>query len=357
MLLDKLTDYKKYDVKKIAGTIELLADQVRQVLEEARLIKIPKDYNKMNKVVVNGMGGSNLGAGIVKAVLSDRLGVPISITPGYEVPAYVNDKTLYILSSYSGNTEEPLSVYREVKKRGAKILAITMEAKSSRLAKLMIKDNIPGYFFQPNFNPSFLPRLGNGYMIFGTMVLLAKSGLFKIEVKEIENLIASLEIWDRGFRPAVKTIRNPAKQLAQKLFDKIIVLVGAEFLTGNLRVLRNQFCETSKNSAFYLILPDMNHFALESLAYPKANRQNLIYVFFNSELYHPRVGRRLSLTEQIIEKHKIKIVEHNLAGETKLEQAFAMLQFGSWVSYYLAMLNQVEPAENPWVDWFKKQLK
>jgi len=356
MNLDNLNQYKKLDTGQVAKSISLLPDQVRQVLHEARLIKIPREYSKVTQVVVNGMGGSNLGAGIVKSVFADQIKVPLSITPGYRVPAHVNKNTLYVISSYSGTTEEPLSVYREVKKRGAKIVAITSCAKK-KLEKLMIKEDIPGYIFRPEYNPSNQPRLGLGYGIFGMAVLLAKAGLFKIKVKQVEDMIASLEIWDRGLRPVIKTKNNIAKQIAKKLHNQLPVLVGAEFLAGNLHSLRNQLCENSKKFASYLTLPELNHYAMEGLAYPASNKRTLIFLFFDSKFYHPRIQKRSYLTKKVVKKNNIRVIEHKLKGRTKLMQAFEMLQLGTWVSYYSGALNNIDSVKIPWVDWFKKQLK
>ncbi len=356
MNLDNINKIKKLDSGRVAESISALPFQIRQVLHEARLIKIPGEYGKVAQAVVNGMGGSNIGAGIIKSVFSNEIKVPVSITPGYGVPAHVNDKTLYVVSSYSGTTEEPLRAYEEAKKRGAKIMAITSRGAKNKLEKIMIKDNIPGYIFKPEHNPSGQPRLGLGYSIFGMAVMLAKAGLFKIDVGEAENVIASLEIWDRELRPAVNSRGNAAKQLAEKLYGKQVVLAAAEFLIGNVRAMRNQFCENSKHFASYLTLPDLNHFAMEGLANPKSNKKDLIFLFFDSELYHPRVQKRSRLTKEVIKKNGIEALSHNLTGKTKLAQAFEMLQLGSWTTYYLGMLNKVNPVKIPWVNWFKKEL-
>lgn len=357
MTLDDPKIYKKLDMGQVAKSIELLPDQIRQVLDESRLIKIPREYSHSTQVVVNGMGGSNLGARIIKSLLSDQLKVPILISPGYHVPAYINKNTLYIISSYSGTTEEPLGVYKEVEKRGAKILAITKHDKKSQLEKLMLKDDIPGYIFTPQFNPSNQPRLGVGYTIFGTMVMLAKAGLFKIEVKEIEEIICSMEIWGRLLKPEEIIKNNPAKSLAEKIWGRIPVLVGAEFLHGNLHALRNQINECSKHFAVYLSLPDLNHFAMESLSYPEENKDNLIFLFFDSKFYSPRVQKRAKLTKLVVQKNGIAIASYNLLGNSKLAQGFEFLQLGSWLSYYLGILNGVDPVKIPWVDWFKNKLK
>jgi len=357
MNLDNKSQYAKLDKGQVAKSIEFLPDQFRQVLQEARLIKIPKEYSKATRIIVNGMGGSNIGTYIIRTALSDQIKAPISIVPGYSVPASVDKNTLYVISSYSGTTEEPLSVYREVKKRGAKIMAITENSSKSKLMKLMIRDNIPGYVFKPEYNPSAQPRLGLGYTIFGIAVMLAKAGFFEIKVRAIEDIIASMEIWTRKLKPLSPTKLNDAKKITMELFNKIPILVGAEHIVGNLHAMRNHINECSKAFTTYLTLPDLNHYAMEGLINPKSNKKNLAFLFFDSSLYHPRIQKRAQLTKQVIKKNGIKIISHKLKAETKLAQAFELLQLGSWISYYLGIYYKVDPAKIPFVDWFKKQLK
>jgi glucose/mannose-6-phosphate isomerase len=354
--LDNQKVYKKLDTNRVAKSIELLPAQMKQVLEDVSLIKVPLEYKNIKQVVVNGMGGSIINFRLVKAALSDQIKLPITLTSGYQVPASVDKNTLYLLSSYSGNTEEVLSVYKEVKKRGAKILAIC-EQGNNKLASLMKKENIPGYVFKAEFNPSNQPRLGLGYAILGAIMLFSKVGLISLKEKELKNIISKLELTDQVLRSDKSVKINKAKQTAIKLYGHMPIIVAAEFLSGNLNILRNQFNETSKNFSSFLELPDLNHYALESLVNPKSNKNNLIFLFFDSLLYHPRIQKRAFLTKQVAKKNKIKFLEYKVSGVTKLEQALKMMQFGCWLTYYLAMLNNINPVKIPWVDWFKKELK
>lgn len=355
MNLDDLNRIKRFDTGKVAETIALLPKQIEQVMKDMEKIKLPSTHKQVDKVVINGMGGSNIGVWILQSVFADRMKKPVLLTPGYEVPGYVDSKTLYVFSSYSGTTEEPLSTFAEVKRRGAKMLGITIEG-DSKLRKLMLKEKIPGYIFKPSANPSNQPRLGTGYMIFGISMLLARAGIFDIEKKEIVRLIEGLNERISQFVAGNALAYNPAKQLAKKLFGKQPVLVAAEFLLGNVHALRNHFCENSKNFANYLYLSDLNHFAMEGLTCPATLKKDLVFLFFDSELYHPRIIRRAKLTKEVVKKNGIEIEEYKMSGESKLDQAFELLQFGMWLTYYLAILNQVNPAEITWVDWFKKQL-
>lgn len=355
MNLDEPKLYKKLDLGKVAESIEALAAQMKQVLKQADTIKLPSEYGRVTQIVVNGMGGSNIGVGLIGAALNDRIKVPLTITSGYQVPVSVNKDTLYLLSSYSGNTEEVLSVYQEAKKRGAKIL-IFCEQGESKLARLIKEKNVPGFMFKSDNNPSGQPRMGLGYAVLGVARLLSSAGLVEIKTGEMEKIIANLESWNYSLKVSEPTKTNSAKRMALELYNKIPVIVGAEFLAGNLKILRNQFNETSKNFSCFLELPDLNHFALEGLTNPASNKDNLVFLFVDSPLYHPRVIKRSVLTKQVVEKNNLKYAEHKLSGASKLEQAFEMLQFGSWITYYLAMLNQVNPVKIPWVDWFKKEL-
>jgi glucose/mannose-6-phosphate isomerase len=357
MNLDNTSIYKKYDTGRVAESIELLPDQMRQVLGDARLIKIPREYNKITNVVVSGMGGSNLGTHFTRSAWGDKIKVPVSIIAGYEVPAYVDKNTLFLISSYSGTTEEPLSTYRIAKKRGAKIAAITENSKKSKLLKIMLRDNVPGYIFKPDLNPSGQPRLGVGYSIFGQAVIMAKTGLFSIKTKEMEDIIANLEIWTRKLRPISPASQNLAKKLCTATYKKIPIFVASQHLAGNLHVVRNQMNECSKQFADYLEIPDLNHHLMEGLQFPGENKKILSFVFFMSKFYDKRIEKRFELTRQIVKKNKIATHVQALKGKTKLIESFELLQLGEWLSYYLGILNQINPAEIPYVDWFKSQLK
>ncbi|MCK5061256.1 hypothetical protein KAR28_01760 [Candidatus Parcubacteria bacterium] len=356
MNLDSKKQFEKLDPHFVGKSIEYLPDQMRQVLKDSRLIKIPREYSQTSHIVVNGMGGSNIGSRIIKEAFHDQITKPLMIEPGYRVPAYVGKNTLYIISSYSGTTEEPLSTYRTAKKQGAKIMAITENSPKSKLLKLMLKENIPGVIFKPEYNPSNQPRMGLGYSIFGQLILIAKSGALTLKIKEMEEIISRLELWTRKLRVESFTKQNPAKKIALQLANKRPTIVAAEFLKGNIKALRNQMSESSKHLPNFLEIPELNHYAMEGLAYPVSRKKDSIFLFFDSGLYHPRIILRTAMTKQVIKKNKIAIISHGLKGKNKHLQSFELLQLGTWISYYLGIINQVDPIKIPYVDWFKEQL-
>ena len=148
--------------QNIIKSTELMSQQIEQVLKDAQKIKLPKEHKQVDYVVVNGMGGSKLGAEIVKSVFSNDLKIPLLIYSDYHISVPINKKVLFILSSYSGNTEEILNSYKEIKKKKGKVMVITSGGKLGKIAK---KDNVPSYIFKDINNPSHIPRFGISYSI------------------------------------------------------------------------------------------------------------------------------------------------------------------------------------------------
>jgi glucose/mannose-6-phosphate isomerase len=356
MDLNDLKQFKKLDKGQVAESIRLLPAQVDDAYKQLGNIKIPAAYRKINRVVINGMGASNLGARIIASVFKEESKLPILIEPGYGVPGFVNEKTLYIIYSYSGNTEEPLSTYAEAKKRGAKIVAITAHGINNKLEKLIKKNKIPGIVFTTERNPSLQPRMGVGYGIFFVLGVLVNARAINFKSESICRIVSVLERNNFKFNLEKAAAVNPAKKMALEIFGREAVLVGGDFFEGSLHAWRNQLCENSKNFAQYLVLPDLNHYSLEGLSNPKGNQKNLTFVFLASHFYSARLKKRFELTREIVKKNKIKAVEYKVGGETKLTEALELLQFGSWVTFYLAMLNNVNPVSIPSVDWFKEKL-
>jgi glucose/mannose-6-phosphate isomerase len=173
-MLDSKEKIAQLDSKNMYGSIQLLGKQVEEVLAEAKKVKIPGSYKKINNIVVLGMGGSALGAHVIKSLFFNLLQIPVEIVNGYKAPASVSSKTLVIASSYSGSTEEVLNSVKEAKKKQAKIVVI---CSGGKLADWVKKNKILALVFTTNNNPCGSPRMGLGYSIFGQVAILANVGL------------------------------------------------------------------------------------------------------------------------------------------------------------------------------------
>lgn len=351
--LDNKNYIKNLDKQHVLSSIENVVNQFGQAARDFLKIKIPRDFSGATDILILGMGGSGLGGHIIQSLFFDKLTVPLRVLNSYTLPKAANKNTLCIIISYSGSTEETLASYEEAKKKKAKIFIITSGGK---LAKLAQKDKVPHYVFNPVFNPSGQPRMGLGYLLAAQILFFSKAKFINFTAKEQKLAINSLGKINGSFGQSRKTADNIAKKIALILNQKTPILIGSEFLIGSLHVFANQLNETAKTFATYFSLPELNHHLMEGLVFPRENKKNLFFLMINSPLYFTKIRVRYKITEEVLRRNKIKFLEYKTYSKDKLSQALEILMLGSYVSFYLAILNKIDPAKIPWVDYFKKRI-
>ncbi len=330
----------------LIDTLARLNEQVVRAFAEAKRVKIPASYKSIDRVVVVAMGGSALGVHLIQSALQDRLTVPIEIVNGYNLPATATKSSLVILSSFSGTTEEILSAYKQAKAKGLKMFVLTNGGPLAAMAK---KDNVPAYVFDPeDLAPQ--PRYGTGFMALGPLAVLNAVGAVKVSDKEVvdvaKHLLSGVAAWKRE-----------AGTVAKKLFKQGCIFISSQHLEGATHVFANQMNESAKHFAARFAIPEMNHHLMEGLTFPKTLVSGLTFVFFESDLYHPRVSKRYGLTEAVVKKNGAKTLRLKISGKTPLQQAFELVQRGALITAKMAELGHVNAEDIHWVDWFKAQMK
>ena len=349
-ILDNKNTIQKYDPGRVLESTGLLSEQIKSVRASLESFSLPENYKNAKKIVLCGMGGSALGARLLKAAFFDSIKTPLEIVNDYRLSGALDSSTLYILSSYSGGTEEPLSTMEEAKRRGAKIVGL---AAGGKLAELLKKNNLPVFIFDAKNNPSGQPRLGLGYAAFALWGILAKLNL--IAPPDWEKILAAAKSATKKYGFQSPADDNCAKWLAKEMSGKIPVLVTHGFLNGSGHIFANQINETGKQFVARFTIPELNHHLMEGLQFPKENKKLLYFVFLESKIYPPRIRQRFEITKKVLAKNKIKFASHEITSKDAGSAITEALVFGSYASFYLAMLNKVNPAKVPWVDFFKKE--
>lgn len=352
--LDSIDGIKKIDKSHVLESIIKLPDQIDQTWKEIKKSKFSNECSLAKNVVIAGMGGSALGGRIVDSLIQDRSRVPIEVFTEYHLPNYVNNDSLVILSSYSGDTEETLSDANEALKRKAKIFAITTNGK---LEKIIKENDLDAYIFKPKANPSGQPRMALGYSITAILTILSICQYIHLSDEEINKVIENLKQLISQFGVSNPSEKNLAKTMATKIKDKIPLLVASEHLVGSAHEFKNQLNETAKNFSVLFDLPELNHHLMEGLKNPAEAKEYLSFIFFESSLYSPRVVKRYPLTQEVVTKNEVNYLKYRLSGNRKIDQVFELIVFGLFTSFYLAMLYEIDPSKIPWVDYFKARLK
>jgi glucose/mannose-6-phosphate isomerase len=321
----------------------------RQAWQMALDFELPRDYAEVSKVVVLGMGGSAIGGDLVRTLIASETRLPILVHRDYDLPAFVDNRTLVIASSYSGNTEETLSAFEQALATEAKKLVITTGGKLKRLAE---NSGITIFTFSYKAQPraalpfSFLPILG----------FLQQLDLMSDKSDYVAETVRVLERLSAKINETVPLSGNAAKQLAQKLYGHLPVIYGSGILSEVARRWKTQLNENSKAWAFHEVFPELNHNAVVGYQFPAELASKIVVVLLRSDLLPQRVLLRYEVTSQLLEQSGVihQIVESE--GESPISQTMSQVLFGDYVSYYLAMLYEIDPSPVETIAYLKEQL-
>ncbi len=329
----------------VLKSINFFPEQIKDSFEKSLMLGIPEEYKSIKNIVACGMGGSRFPHCIIKELFKEETTVPYLINDDYNLPGFVDENTLVILSSYSGTTEEILEISQKAYDKKAKIIGIS---NGGELRDFLNKINAPGYFFDPVYNPSGQPRIGFGYLIGGILGLLLNLKILNCQKDEIISAINNIKIAE---------IEKDAKQLATRILNKYPYYIVSEFLTGIGNSIANQTNETAKSISSFRVIPELNHHLMEGLKNPKELAKMSLFIFFFSKFYSSPIQKRFLITKEIVEKNNIETIFYELKGKNKIEQAFELMAFGSYLSMHLSSLYGENPMTVPYVDYFKKKLR
>jgi len=347
--LDDLRIYAKQDPDGMMKAIRELPRQLKAALTLGTQFNLPQRYSQISNVVVLGMGGSAIGGDLIGGLLSAEANVPVIVSRDYDLPKYVDERTLVIASSYSGNTEETISAFEQALKTNAKKLVISTGGKLKTLAK---RNSVPVCVF----NYKAQPRAVLGYSL-GLMIgILHNIGVIKSKSDEVAEVIKTLEDMSAKIDAAVPIVDNPAKQLAQKLVGKIVVIYGGGIFAEVAHRWKTQVNENSKAWAFYEAYSELNHNAVVGYEYPRELADKVYVVMLRAPSIHPRNLKRYELTAAILDKSGVAYEILDAAGEGLLSEVMSHIFFGDWVTYYLAILYGADPSPVKVISGLKSKL-
>ncbi|MCD6408665.1 bifunctional phosphoglucose/phosphomannose isomerase [bacterium] len=333
---------KKYDLSDMLELLKNFPSQCR----EAYSLPTPLPANRnFSKIVFCGMGGSAIGGDILKIFVDKNSKIPFYVHRDYGLPNFVDRETLLIAASYSGNTEETLSAYEEGKNRGCTILCITS---NGELENLALKDNIP-FIKIPGGYP---PRCAFGYLFFPVYKALTEMGILRPLPSSI---FEKIEEWVNSFIPEKE--ENLAIEISQKFHKKVPVIYSDNTCYPAILRWKTQIAENSKMFAFINVFPEMNHNEIMSWHFPEWFIKNIVVVFITTGLEYARNKERMEITSRIISKLQPEILKIEGKGENLFEKLIYIIILGDWISYYLGLLNNVDPTEIKEIDFLKKELK
>lgn len=344
-MLDDMAVIDQRDPSGALGAVKGLPDQARfePVLEGAT------EDRGVSSVVFAGMGGSALAADMVKTLLKDSISVPVEVVKGYDLPGFVNDSTLVVALSHSGNTEETLAAFGQAKEAGVMLAVMATGGRLYELAEELdiLRSRVPG---------GAQPRMSTVYHL---RVLLKILQYFNLTDEKIYDQIYGaadwLAHWLKEWAAERPTEHNYAKQLAERTVGKTALFYGGELTWPMAYKWRISWNETAKNVAFHNQYPEFSH--NEFMGWTSHPVEKPFAVFdLQSTFERPRIAERMELTDRMLSGKRPAASTIYLEGESLIRQFLWGLALADMTSIYGAILNGVDPTPVALIEKFKQSL-
>lgn len=297
----------------------------KQIEEGYELAKDVKVKGPFKNIILCGMGGSGIAGDLIADCLDIK--IPIFVNKGYDVPRFVDKDSLVFIVSYSGDTEETLSCFKQVKKTKSKIVILTSNGKLGKEKEPIIR--LP---------KGFLPRETVGYQLLSIIRILENSGIIGKKKKDVEESLKIIKNFDK----------DEAKEIAEKLERKVPILFAPEHYNSVLTRWKCQFNENSKTLAHTALFTELVHNEAE------IDFSNDAYlIILRDEDENSNLKKHIEAAKEFLPKADEIILE----GSFKLARLIYGVHFGDWVSYYLARIKGVDPETNPTIDKIKNVLR
>lgn len=305
------------------------------------------DRSNVQNICFAGMGGSAIGADLIRAYTYHTATVPVQVIRHYEIPSWVNEKTLFIGCSFSGNTEETLSALEQAKEQGAQLMGIT----SGGTLLVQATEEEFDYIRIPGGMP---PRAALAYSFVPLFRIFQWLGF----VDEGDSALEETAIYlHEQIEKYTNFEDNEALTLASEIQDSLpIIYSDATHLEPvNLR-WRGQFEENAKTLAYGNSLPEMNHNEIVGWEQIAHLTGRLSVIILRDEKDNERVQRRIDITRELIDDQVVSINELQTRGNSRLTRMFSLIQMADWTSLYLTLLNEVDPTPIAKIDLLKSKL-
>ena len=346
--LDSSETLRRIDPDEMLGRVAEMPRQLSQARRVAAAVPLDDRLKEVDAVVVLAMGGSAIGAELVAAAAGERLRVPLMVHRDYGLPPGVNERTLIVAASHSGETAETLSGFGAARERGLPIAVITT---GGRLAAQATGDGLPLL----EYRLAGQPRAAIGFGVGLVHELLSRLGIIR-EPDQIGPVVAALEELLERSAPSVETDANPAKQLAWSLFGRIPVIYGHGPMAAVAHRWKTQLNENAKAWAAWEPMPEANHNAIEGSLNPRELSDALYVVQLRDREEPEELAARYRVVEELLGERATNRSEVWAEGPSPLARILTTVAFGDLMSVYLAILYQTDPTPVTLLSMLKERL-
>lgn len=319
------------------GMYEILENIYSQVEKGYELGKDISFLNNIENIVVAGVGGSVMPGHILKQYLKD-FKIPVFVIEDYNLPEYVNKDSLIFLISYSGNTDETISMYKEAFKRGCQLITI---GNGGKIKELSIHNKTKHILIPSGMQG----RLAYPYMFFPILKILENSNIIDEQRDYINKTVKILKH---------NKFEEITENLAEKIISKTPIIYTSTMYEAVARKWKQDFNETTETQCFYNTFPGAFYNDIAGLA--RKNSEFYI-LFIKGDDENKNFLKKEALLKGILKELNVPLTEINITGECYLAKIFSAMLIGDWLSYNLAIKKGVEPSSRRIIDELEKRMQ
>jgi glucose/mannose-6-phosphate isomerase len=346
-----LDDAEKMKALDRSNMINFCTNEANNHEQAAKLSKkISLSYPKPDNIIAAGMGGSGIGGELLKDWIRNKTDVPMEVNREYNLPDYAGKKTLVLLSSYSGDTEETLGAFLDAVKRKCMVFCVSS---GGALLKHAERLGVP-YLQLPSGMP---PRAALPYLFVPNLLCMEKLGLAQGASDELAEAIRLLEKVSIDNSPKKASPQNFCKSLALNIWQKTPVVYGFGCYRSVAMRFKQQFNENSKSPAKWEVFSELNH--NEIVGWECAhNLSKSFYVIFIRDNKEPvEIRSRMEITKEIMEQAGLDVFEIQTQGKSTLAKMLSTVCISDFTSVYLAYLRGIDPTPVKTINLLKDTLK
>lgn len=306
---------------------------------------------EINNIIFIGMGGSATSGDIIQNWLRDELNIPFEVLKDYKLPGYVNESTLVIAASISGETSE--TIYACIEAKAKKKASVVSISAGGMLEKISKKYNIP----HTKVQLALTPRASLLYALLPAINLISELDIIKSPKNEFIDMMNLLEIKSHQIKKKISFEKNIAKQIASDILELNTppTIYSGQTLSAPGYRFKASLNENSKIRAQHILLPELCHNEIQSWGRNHDNKITSIFLRDNKEGLEQK--ERFDSLSQLLIKMDIKPLEIYTEGKTKLSRIINLIYLLDYVSLYLAILKNIDPTPTPNIDEIKRLLK
>jgi glucose/mannose-6-phosphate isomerase len=319
--------------------IEAFPEQINNAIKLSESFETTSVFSP-SAILITGMGGSGISGRIASQILAPTLNVPVLCVNDYALPAWCNHTTLVIVCSYSGNTEETISVMQQALLADCNVSCICTGGKVAELAHThkLACITIPGG--QP-------PRSQFAMAFVQVFRILELNGLISKSYTDDFNQAAKLLIADKS------AIQAATESIAEKIFNTVPLIYADSMLEGVAARWRQQFNENSKMLCIHHAIPEMNH--NELVGWGGAD-ERFAAIILHTENDHPKTKKRMEISRAIMQERTPLVFNVEAKGNSIIERCMYLIHFGDWLSWHLEVKRGYDPIAIPEIDLLKSEM-